>query len=350
MTIGNFDYYADFKFAAANFSLASDTLINGYSELMINNISLIGDSTKAVVSLDSFNLGPDRFRFQTAPVTIGGQAGFLHYFWNTGDTSRFITVSQPGTYWCMVDYGCSSFTDTIRILVPAPLPSQGFLGPDKAVCYDSTLTLTAPAGFQYRWNTGSRTRSIGAASGQYNCTLFNGCDSIRDEIAIVRLVAPAPGRIISGGTQLCVNGALTPVRLLANSGNPLLWSNGDTARATFISTPGWAVVTESNACGTASDSVYMRGCPIKLFFPTAFSPNGDGLNEGFGPSSAYLGDIGGYRLQVFDRWGDRVFSASSPSERWRPADALQGVYNFYCEYTDTSKEPQKVSGTVMLFR
>ncbi|CAN5382455.1 hypothetical protein BH11BAC3_BH11BAC3_16360 [soil metagenome] len=52
-----------------------------------------------------------------------------------------------------------------------------------------------------------------------------------------------------------------------------------------------------------------------VFFPKAFSPNGDGINDYFGP----LGNIAllnNYTLSVFNRFGELVFKTSDPSKKW----------------------------------
>ena len=50
------------------------------------------------------------------------------------------------------------------------------------------------------------------------------------------------------------------------------------------------------------------------FFPDAFSPNSDGLNDSFGP----IGGMppGGYQLTIFDRWGRVVFATAAYKDRW----------------------------------
>jgi gliding motility-associated-like protein len=50
------------------------------------------------------------------------------------------------------------------------------------------------------------------------------------------------------------------------------------------------------------------------YFPDAFSPNSDGLNDTFGP----VGSVspGSYQLTIFDRWGRVVFATTAYADRW----------------------------------
>lgn len=51
------------------------------------------------------------------------------------------------------------------------------------------------------------------------------------------------------------------------------------------------------------------------YLPKAFTPNGDGLNDSYGISNpnAFQNFIA---LEIFDRWGARVFSTGNPFTRW----------------------------------
>src|SRR5690606_17509868 len=124
---------------------------NNYNH--ITDISLVSDSTLPTISLDEFSLGPDTVVCPNTPLTVGGQSHFLHYWWSTGDTTWQIQVTQPGTYWCTVDYGCGTYTDTIHILPPTP-PAP-FNLPDTALCAGRPYTAHAPEGYaRYLWSSG----------------------------------------------------------------------------------------------------------------------------------------------------------------------------------------------------
>ncbi|MBS1614831.1 MAG: T9SS type A sorting domain-containing protein [Bacteroidetes bacterium] len=163
MTIGNFDPYSQFKplafppdsFYTGTIGHVSDTFEARYSwpfNEFLDDISLVRDTTQPMISLSEFSLGPDTTVCSGA--TIGGQPYFLSYLWNTGDTTRFIHVTQSGQYWCRVDFGCSTYTDTINVSIQPPPPP--FHIPDTALCKGRPYIARAPKGYAaYAWSNGS---------------------------------------------------------------------------------------------------------------------------------------------------------------------------------------------------
>jgi gliding motility-associated-like protein len=54
-------------------------------------------------------------------------------------------------------------------------------------------------------------------------------------------------------------------------------------------------------------------CPNILFVPTAFSPNGDGLNDFFKPIGYDVADL---RMNVYNRWGELLFETNDIDAGW----------------------------------
>jgi gliding motility-associated-like protein len=95
----------------------------------------------------------------------------------------------------------------------------------------------------------------------------------------------------------------------------------------------------------------LNNCYIAV--PTAFTPNGDGLNDYLYPNNAYKADK--LRFSVFNRWGQLIFTTNNWLQKWdgKIKGILQqpDMFVWYLEYThrDTG---QKVfqKGTTMLIR
>ncbi len=89
-----------------------------------------------------------------------------------------------------------------------------------------------------------------------------------------------------------------------------------------------------------------------ILLPTAFTPNGDGLNDRFGISNPFAaGEI--LVFQVFDRWGNIVFETRDPLDRWdgryKGQDVNPGTYLYRIRFRCQGEEGV-ISGEVTLIR
>jgi gliding motility-associated-like protein len=86
--------------------------------------------------------------------------------------------------------------------------------------------------------------------------------------------------------------------------------------------------------------------------PTAFTPNGDGLNDVFRPK-IFCG-ITEFDLQVFNRWGQKVFESQNSADGWDGtylgAKMTSGVYVYVMKYRTASHVSKTSKGTVALIR
>jgi gliding motility-associated-like protein len=87
------------------------------------------------------------------------------------------------------------------------------------------------------------------------------------------------------------------------------------------------------------------------FVPTAFTPNGDGNNEGF--RAIFRCPVSNFNLVIYNRWGQKVFESNDPKTEWngRFSGQLQstGVFIWYCRYV-LNGLPESRKGTVTLIR
>lgn len=89
-----------------------------------------------------------------------------------------------------------------------------------------------------------------------------------------------------------------------------------------------------------------------IVMPTAFTPNGDGLNDVLIPLSArYAKD---YEFQVWNRWGQEVFRSNKNTEGWdgtfNGEKVQPGVYAYVIKYKNTANESKVLKGNVTLIR
>ncbi len=89
---------------------------------------------------------------------------------------------------------------------------------------------------------------------------------------------------------------------------------------------------------------------IKMYLPTAFTPNGDGQNDVFKPVFSNLPDS--YKILIFDQLGKIVFSSEVVNRGWngRINGQLpkQGIYQWKIVYQQKNNKPVEKSGQVKL--
>ena len=88
--------------------------------------------------------------------------------------------------------------------------------------------------------------------------------------------------------------------------------------------------------------------------PNAFSPNDDGVNDEFRIIGLPPENITKYNLQIFDRWGQVVFTSTNILESWNGKmngqKCAEGLYCWTIYYEDNNKIKVSNKGAVMLIR
>ena len=109
---------------------------------------------------------------------------------------------------------------------------------------------------------------------------------------------------------------------------------------------------DGNGCPASLDRLVEVTKLVKIFPPSAFTPNSDGHNDLW-----YIPSTGLLQLstRIFDRWGKLLFSSENPDFQWNGKtsdgrDAPEGVYSFHLKAVDAEGQAFEMSGTVTLIR
>lgn len=136
------------------------------------------------------------------------------------------------------------------------------------------------------------------------------------------------------------------------------WYQGDKLISSFQSINVAPSVTTTyvatcTLCGGQqfTDSVTVYVIP---YIPTAFTPNGDGLNDEFRITGIPAGSITRFNLGIYNRWGEVVFSTTDINQPWdgtmNGEPCPTGNYVWVIWYEDNSKIRQTNKGEVMIVR
>ena len=110
-----------------------------------------------------------------------------------------------------------------------------------------------------------------------------------------------------------------------------------------------------NSAGCYDTTLRQMGPYFPIFYlhvPNAFTPNGDDLNQNFKPIiNPYLMK---YNLQIYNRWGELLFTTDDPTESWdgtfMEKPVQEGVYVYILYATDLMGNFHKDKGVVALMR
>lgn len=312
--------------------------------------------------------------FDDVVICPGGQyqlevSGGVSYSWTpaTGLSNPNIPnpIASPDTtttYIVNVLDACNNpFTDSITVFIDGDTVFFE-LGPDTTICEDRPLLLDATSygntSVKYLWNNGSTAPTLLAAqSGLYSVTVTIDEYCVADDRIYIE-TTPLPSPWLGPDTVICYEDTL--LLDASTKGNPLyLWSTGDTLPKLIVTEPGFYQVTATNHCreAKAGINVYFEDCQ-QVYFPNAFSPNDDGINDVFYPQDG--GDVVEVvEMLIFNRWGNLVFEnrnfrTNHPSAGWdgrfRGKRLNPDVFTWLAKVRFKNGVEEWQSGDVMLIR
>ncbi len=289
----------------------------------------------------------------------------------------------PGTYLITA-------RSTVTAEVSAPLslvvnndpvrPAQPVLAikqPD-CVIHTGTITITSPLGPDLEYSKDGNSYQVspvfsGLPERTYTMRVRNieGCISpITVVIILDNSIAPAapvltiiqPKCPLLSGTVI-VTSPLGPL-LEYSSNDGASWQVSNI----FTDVPGGNYNFHSRFVGTNCtslatqarlDVVTPQNCTTTIapviYFPSAFTPNGDHLNDGFGAGPpGNLAGVSNYSLAVFNRYGEMVFHTTNPLSRWNGStkgSVIHGsTYTWAASYHFGNGQLVQQKGTVVVIR
>ena len=89
-----------------------------------------------------------------------------------------------------------------------------------------------------------------------------------------------------------------------------------------------------------------------MFIPSAFSPNGDGVNDLFTIGHRLVTE---FEITIFDRWGRMLYQSKDLNFAWDGADPAggvlpEGVYTYKVDWTGYHGGTSTETGTITLIR
>lgn len=262
-------------------------------------------------------------------------------------------------------FSCTS-KDSIRVsVIPAPVFS---VSPASNLCVGTSMQLNAAGGDSYSWSPNSYISNPSTsapvvspvATTDYTVIINNSACKVADTLTTNVQVNPAP--IIkaarsndiecSGTSQLNAVGGIRyswqPASLLNDP------SVANPVASPYQTTTFMVTGYDANGCSNKDSVTVNVGAGFNAnnyLVPNAFTPNNDGLNDCFGIRR--WGNVQVERFDIFNRWGQIIFSTKNPSVCWdgtfRGELQPAGVYVYIIKARSLCGPIEK-TGTVVLIR
>ncbi|RYZ55914.1 MAG: PKD domain-containing protein [Sphingobacteriales bacterium] len=355
----------EYQFVVTNCSKLVDAEIPQYSE---EYNTYIVQCESLEVKFDNLSTGGFKYDWDF------GVPGILTDV--SSDFSPTFTYPDTGTYVVslVVNKGSTCTDSTTRLVKVYPTFKTAFTFDDDPCpgisiqftdsSFSSNPSYTAISWF---WNFGDSITSTEPnpahtfpEGGKYQVSLTSsngkGCIDTAVNQVTVELFRP-----FAGNDTIIVQGE--SINFSATGGGTYLWTPDiylnnnaianpvgfypDTGRFTYVVD----ITSPFNCMGSDTISVWVVSQGA-LFVPTAFSPNGDGVNDVLRPIGIGYSNIRYFR--IFNRWGEQVFYTTQFNEGWngiwKGKQADVGTYFWVLSVIDRFGKEEVVKGDVALLR
>lgn len=310
------------------------------------------------------NFTPTQVPLPGSPVTKRGCAPLNLFFvrpgvsgtsllWDFGDgttstdqnTLLFHIYTRPGRYIVRLTVfdpnNCLQSATRADTIVVLGLPRTA-AGPDKTICPGSSTELNVTtAGATYAsitWSpatglssaTGARVTASPAVTTTYivRGTTPEGCTGT-DTVRVI--VAPLPNVAFAPSTRQAFTGEAITFGNTTTNAATYAWDFGDGTTSTVAAPthtydkPGtYEVRLRATSSGQCVSEQRLTIEVRKFEVPNVITPNGDGKNDTFKPFVSFAG----FDLDVYNRWGRKVYSQKQYKGDWG-TDVPAGTYYYH---------------------
>ncbi len=315
----------------------------------------------------------------TVTLTAKATGGSNNYTinWSSGQfnvVSIYVLGLNTTVYKVTLKDGCSdSIVKQKTLLVHPPLSSNSTTSPIQ--CYGKPgfvdLKMSGIGPYKYTWNTipPQFTSIINAPAGNkykvYVTNIQTGCQY--DTIVSIPGYPMIQAYFSYSPNGQCLNSHDANLQIinLSTGADTGYWDFGDGTRVPYnASTNPWHLYDGLSEFyfvklkiankGNCMDSLTQKVC-VKdndaFVLPTAFSPNGDGINDIFRFETAAVSNA---HMAIFTRWGEKVFDSRDYKEGWdgtfKNEPCPTGVYIYYFTYKGKKTANKIIKGTLFLKR
>tara|TARA_B110000091_G_scaffold36264_1_gene38796 strand:- start:21408 stop:26768 length:5361 start_codon:yes stop_codon:yes gene_type:complete len=236
-------------------------------------------------------------------------------------STKTISAIDAGNYTVIVtdENGCKQQTNAnlYRVDQPELFEIEG----DSLACEGGEIELLINVtADKIEWSTGEEGQNITTTeTGEYNVITTNEGYGITCSEGNSKEVEFLPFPILPAEEEFinCFD-YLDVITIKISSPAYIVWNESESDRpdsSLVITQEGIynATLYHYPMCPIEVEREVIEFCPMTFFVPNVFTPNGDGLNDTFEPK---MSNIESYKIMIFNRWGDLIFTSYDPSNQW----------------------------------
>ncbi len=361
---------------------------NVFGSLAANNYTVTVKDTNGCISTTNVtvslinslyaNAGSDIMVCEGTTTQLNASSDATGFLWQPSTGLSDATILKPfakplvtTTYILTATSGSCAQKDSVTVFVN-PLP-QANAGKDTVVCYGGSAQLHGSGGVSYTWlpstNLSNPYISNPTAIHLFDDITYillvsdgNGCKSgLPDTVHVA--VIPRPILFAGRDTAVAINQPLqlSAVDISASGFTTYSWVPATGLNNPRVSNPVAVLnanvtylvtATTPEGC-TATDDIYVKVYTAPdLYVPTAFTPNGDGVNDDFKPIPVGIKEF--KYFSVYNKFGQLVFRTTTQLKGWdgtfngKKQDS--GTFVWQVEAIDYNGNVLYKKGTVVLIR
>ena len=266
-------------------------------------------------------------------VPSGGYGWGYAFSWDNFETQTdyiqdIIFEDTPYTLWltdgCRVDtisktvYGVIAEKNDLDLIVPN----------DTIICYGDEIMLTAQAidgagPYQYEWSNGASSASTRISPTEpttYEMRMTDFCDTVIKKSVFVdvsQVVADFEWEYLNDYDVEFTNHSTGTTELIG-----FIWKSEKAGLESFEQSP-ILPYPDGEPYVTSLTTIDIIGCKdvdsvivspkFNLYIPSGFSPNNDGVNDVWSIESTGIREL---RLEIYDRWGNTLYSTADKNFEW----------------------------------
>ena len=272
-----------------------------------------------------------------------------YYTWQNGNNASSIKADKAGFYWLTASSQCGTDSDTIEIknIWNNPEPN---LPSDTLLCIGDSIVLDG-GDYTCIWqhHDTSQYYIVKDPMQVHICVIdSNNCVG-HDDFQIY--FDSLPESKLGNDTSICLGKS---IKLNGGHAQHFEWQDYSTGQYLTTITAGTYYVRLDNTCGSLVDSIDVKieDCLQRVFVPTAFTPNGDYINDEF---LAVATNITDYSMHIYNNWGHLLFESYDLYRGWdgrdrKGEDVNLGTYVYIIRYRDHKGNPHTERGFINLLR